>query len=47
MAGARAMEDSGANAEEVQSFMVTEIEANGVDLSDPSQRSGQLIDIMV
>lgn len=45
-AGARELENSGASAEEVQAFMVNEMEANGADISDSGQRSGQWIDIM-
>ena len=46
LAGSAMLESSGANAEEVRSFVTSELEASGVDLSAGSQRSGQLVDMM-
>lgn len=45
MAGVAELEDSGASFEEIKSFVDTELEANGVDVSG-GQRTGQLVDMM-
>ena len=46
MAQAKELEDSGASFEEILSFVDSELEANGVDVSSGNQRSGQFVDIM-
>ena len=40
------LEKSGASFEEIKSFVDSELEANGVDVSGGQQRSGQLVDMM-
>ena len=46
MAQTQVMEDSGASFEDIKSFVDSELEANGVDISPGHQRSGQFVDIM-
>ena len=46
MADAQVLEDSGASFEEVKSFVDSELESNGIDISPGPQRSGQFVDIM-
>ena len=46
MAQTKVLEDSGASYEEILSFVDSELEANGVDVSPGHQRSGQFVDIM-
>ena len=45
LAGVSELEESGASFEEIKSFVDSELESNGVDLSG-GQRSGQLVDMM-
>ncbi len=46
LAGVKELEDSGASFEDIKSYVDTELEANGVDVSGGQQRSGQLVDMM-
>lgn len=45
-AGVAELEESGASFEEIKSFVDSELEANGVDVSGGQSRSGQLVDVM-
>ena len=45
-AGVRELQDSGASFESIKSFVDSDLEARGVDLSTPDQRSGHIVDIM-
>lgn len=45
-AGVSELENAGASFEQIKSFVDSELEANGVDLSGGARRSGQLIDMM-
>lgn len=40
------LQGAGASLEEIRSFVDSELESNGVDLSGGARRSGQLIDMM-
>ncbi len=40
------MQETGATFDEIKSFVDTEMEANGIDMSGGQNRSGQLINIM-
>ena len=40
------LQGSGASHEEISSFVHSELESNGVDLTGGARRSGQLIDMM-
>jgi len=40
------MEEAGASFDEIKSFVDTELEANGIDMSGGQSRSGQLVNIM-
>ena len=46
LAGVVELEESGASFEEIQSFVDSKLEANGVDVSGGHQRSGQLVDML-
>lgn len=46
LAGVEKLEESGASFEEIKSFVDGELEANGIDTSGASRRSGQVVDIM-
>ncbi|ASJ70696.1 hypothetical protein [Granulosicoccus antarcticus] len=47
LAGVVELESSGASFEEIRSFVDSELESNGVDMSGGGQRSGQLVDMMI
>lgn len=40
------LQSAGASLEEIRTFVDSELESNGVDLSAGARRSGQLIDMM-
>ena len=42
---AQELQQSGADFEEVKAFVNSELEANGVEIPDGGQRSGQLVDL--
>lgn len=46
LAGVTELEESGASFDEIKSYVDSELEANGVDISGGQQRSGHLLDIM-
>lgn len=40
------LQSAGSSLEEIRTFVDSELESNGVDLSGGARRSGQLIDMM-
>lgn len=46
LTGVAELETSGASPEEIRSFVDSELESNGVDISGGQSRSGQLVNMM-